>query len=263
MVIEIQSWTDLHERLFEDSWNEQIGRFRSRYAFRGMDCSNFPLTTSLMRLGGDYPSLERHLLRNFKKYSTHDVVSGDTEWHWMSIAQHHGLPTRLLDWTYSPYIALHFATGRMETFDQDAAVWAVDYTDVHNHLPDDLRGLLQQEGSDVFTAELINASIRNLDELDRLNEILLFYEPPSLDARIVNQHALFSLLNNPTKSVDQWLVENEGLRWKKLIIPARLKWEVRDKLDQANITERVVFPGLDGLCQWLRRQYTAVLHPKQ
>jgi hypothetical protein len=42
---------------------------------------------------------------------------------------------------------------------------------------------------------------------------------------------------------------------RRIVIPASLKWEVRDKLDQANINERVLFPGLDGLSRWLTRYY--------
>ena len=82
-----------------------------------------------------------------------------------------------------------------------------------------------------------------------------FFEPPSLDARIVNQYALFSLMSSPNVSLDDWLAEHPNLI-RKIVIPAAIKWEVRDKLDQANVTERVLFPGLDGLSSWLRRQYT-------
>ena len=86
---------------------------------------------------------------------------------------------------------------------------------------------------------------------------MAFFEPPSLDERIVNQFALFSLMSSPTASLDDWLDDHPGLA-RRVVIPAKLKWEVRDKLDQANITERVLYPGLDGLSLWLKRQYTPI-----
>jgi hypothetical protein len=84
--------------------------------------------------------------------------------------------------------------------------------------------------------------------------VALFFEPPSLDARIVNQFALFSLVSNSSVPFADWLAQHAGLGF-RVVIPASLKWEIRDKLDQANITERVLFPGLDGLSRWLIRHY--------
>jgi hypothetical protein len=123
-------------------------------------------------------------------------------------------------------------------------------------LPSKLRKVLDEEGSYVFTGELLNSvapTLRALDELAK-EPFLLFLEPPSLDERIVNQAALFSLMSDASASFDGWLQGNPDLH-RKLIVPRELKWEVRDKLDQANINERVLFPGLDGLSAWLRRYY--------
>ncbi|HXE54891.1 MAG TPA: hypothetical protein VN541_17855, partial [Tepidisphaeraceae bacterium] len=64
-----------------------------------------------------------------------------------------------------------------------------------------------------------------------------------------------SLMSSPSANMEQWLTGHPKL-WHRLIIPAELKWEIRDKLDQANVTERVLYPGLDGLSRWLRRYYS-------
>ncbi len=140
------TWGDLQELLFEGSWNGSLGRFRSPWAFRGLSQTDYCLDTTLMRLGGPFEELERHLLRNFMKYAHRDVVERDSYWHWLSVAQHHGLPTRLMDWTHSPLVAMHFATANTDKFDRDGAVWCINYERAHTQLPERMREELHLEG---------------------------------------------------------------------------------------------------------------------
>jgi hypothetical protein len=253
--ITISSWTELTELVYEGSWKEGLGRFRSSYAFRGQTADD-DLQTSLVRLGGRL-ELEGHLLRNFRKYAQRAAAPGDSVWNWLAVAQHHGLPTRLLDWTYSPYVAMHFATEDVNRFDRDSVIWCVDYSRTNQLLPDRLKQILAEEGSDVFTAEMLGRASATLQEFDRLSatDFVVFFEPPSLDDRIVVQFALFSLVSNPRLSLGAWLEDHPDTS-RRIVIPAEVKWEIRDKLDQANITERVLYGGLDGLSRWLKRYYT-------
>jgi hypothetical protein len=212
------------------------------------------LTTRLARLS---PSAERHLLRNFRKFARSRAVPSDSVWNWLTLAQHHGLPTRLLDWTFSPYVALHFATDHPAEYEKDGVIWCLDYVAAHEHLPRRLRRLLDEESADVFTAEMLQRAAPTLEKFDRLAQepFLVFLDPPSLDERIVNQFALFSVLSGAELRLEDWINDRAPLA-RRIVIPAALKWEVRDKLDQGNITERVLFPGLDGLSRWLERYYT-------
>jgi hypothetical protein len=256
-TVVVENWNQLIDELFSESWKSGIERYRSDYAFRGLSNRDYALRTSLARLGGEYHRLERHLLRNFMKYAHRDVVENDAVWNWLSVAQHHGLPTRLMDWTYSPFIAMHFATSNPFRYDHDGIIWCVDYVRAHQLLPPALKSLLEEEGSNTFTVQLLARGTDRLEEFDALAEqgFVVFFEPPSLDDRIVNQYALFSVISDPRRDLDDWLMRHPHL-FKRVIIPAGLKWEVRDKLDQANVTERVLFPGVDGLCAWLRRHYS-------
>ncbi len=256
--IHVQTWEELQSHLFYDTWDDKITRFRSSYIYRGLQDTNYNLKTSLARLGGDYHKLERHLLRNFRKYAHRDAAPGNSIWNWLAVAQHHGLPTRMLDWTYSPYIALHFTTNDLSKFHTDGVIWCLNYVRLNQFLPEKLKRVISKEESNTFTTEMLASVCSSLEALDNIHneDYLIFLEPPSLDNRIINQFALFSMLSNPTTLLDDWLKKHEQYYF-KIIIPAKLKWEIRDKLDQANITERVLFPGLEGLSLWLKRHYSS------
>ena len=255
--IRVSSWGELQEQLFADMWRPDLKCFRSPYLFRGVSNAAYNLETALIRLGGNYAHLEPHLLRNFRKYAHRDIVEQDTFWHWLSLAQHRGLPTRLLDWTVSPLVAAHFATDNLDNYDRDGAIWAVNHLKAHEMLPEQLKIVLRQEGADYFTVGMLAQAVNSLNALDALAppHFVVFFEPPSMDDRIVNQFALLSVMPDSAGVLDEWLLTFPEM-WHKIVIPAALKWEVRDKLDQANITERVLFPGLDGLSKWQKRYYT-------
>ncbi len=256
----VTSWEELCEEVYHDSWKPEMGRYRSDFAFRGLSDSSYELKNSFLRNCGPSPELEYHLLRNFRKYSTTKEAQPNASfWRALVMAQHHGLPTRLLDWTYSPFIAMHFATANTEQYDLDGVIWKVDFVKANKLVNEPLNSLLSDEKCNAFTVEMLEESIKSFHDFDKRlgKDQTIFFEPPSLDERIVNQFALFSVMTDPTSILDEWLIKHPET-YRRLIIPKELKWEVRDKLDQANITERVLFPGLDGLASWLKRHYRPV-----
>jgi len=129
MTLTARSWRDLDEAIADSSWCRHSTRVHSTLVWRGLARSSYSNVSSLARLSEDYPQLERHLVRNFRKYA-HREAPGPTTWDWLSLAQHHGLPTRLLDWTFSPLVALHFATASWP--DDEAVLLAVDCEGAHD-----------------------------------------------------------------------------------------------------------------------------------
>jgi hypothetical protein len=255
----VESWRELDEAIAAAGERSAGRHVHPALVFRGLAHADRANVSRLSRLGEQHADVERHLIRNFRKYA-HRESPGPTLWDWLALAQHHGLPTRLLDWTYSPQVALHFATSAWA--EEDAVLWAVDCDAAHRLLPASLRRALEGEGSVVFTTELLAEHAPGLAELEALagegagdgDPFALFFEPPSLDERIVNQAAVLSVITDVRRQMDEWLERHPDV-WHAWRLPPAVKADVRARLDQANVTERILLPGLDGLAAWLSRYY--------
>ena len=255
----IRSWTDLLEALYAESWSPAIQRFRSPFAFRGLSRSTQQLSSSLVRLAdgrADAARLEMALLRNFRKYAHTEGVHADSVWDWMALGQHRGLPTRLLDWTYSPLVAAHFATVQGAA-DADRAVWRLDWKEVHRRFRLPELALLIQDLEGIFGGDrpCTPSALFAMPEGSRPFACML--EPPSLDARIVAQSAAFTLCSEKRQTFDDFL-ERHGLggALTKIVIPAQHAGRIRDQLDLVSVDERRLFPDLDGVAAYLKRYYS-------
>lgn len=246
--------------------DQSIGRYRELCGYRGLPDSTYKLITSLQRIcKGPKKSLEDNVLNNFAKYAELEVPSiKDSIWRKMIIGQHHGLPTRLLDWSKSPLVALHFATteSNMDMMDQrDCAVWKIDIEKLNDTLPDKYKKTINEYNQKIFSLEMLESmnadasdKILNMYDEDMGKTSMVILEPPSIDPRIVNQYSLFSIVPNDVVSVEE-IFEGASEVATKYIINKNLKWQIRDILDEMNINERVIYPGLDGIAQWIGRHY--------
>lgn len=254
--ITVKSWSHLMETLY-DIPKTHHERYRSNFVYRGVADSGWGLDTSLKRLGPAYVDVEKPLLRNFAKYAQPGEVPSAKRWFQLAVAQHHGLPTRLMDWSVSPKVAVHFATAEEEHYDKDGAIWCADVVKAMDYLPKEFADKLDEESAFIFSIDMLQDVAPTLSEFDafaKAGAFAVFFEPPSLDARIVNQGAIMSVMPGVKLELQDFLDAAPNL-YRRFIIPKELKWEIRDKLDQDNVTERMLFPGLDGLSRWLKRYY--------
>lgn len=257
----IRNIQEIWDIISKQDYDEEISRNRSSYLYRGMPNTAFHLETSLTRNCKNKAfDIEKSILRNFTKYaSIEDPRLANSVWRQLIIGQHHGLPTRLLDWTYSPLIALHFATsgeGLSEMEENDCVVWAIDIVEMNSLLPPEYRKQLSEESSYLFTVEMLDNLVQHLDEYDTdmKDRAMILIEPPSIDQRIINQYSYFSIVPREVTNIEDFLEQNTS-HTIKYVIDSSLKWRIRDMLDLLNVNERIMFPGLDGLTAWIKRHY--------
>lgn len=260
-IIKINTIEELSTLLYAQEEDKKIGRFRSPCLFRGLPNESYSLTTSLERnCKAKQHELEKSILRNFTKYAAiEDSELKNSIWRQLIIGQHHGLPTRLLDWSYSPMMALHFATSgevlaNMEN--NNCVVWGIDINEINGLLPKRYRDKLNERSAYLFTVDMLGELTENLEKYDSemADKAMVLLEPPSIDQRIINQYSYFSVIPSQMNDIELFL-ETYTANTKKYVIDKSIKWRVRDMLDQMNINERIAYPGLDGLTRWLKRHY--------
>ena len=263
MITEIQIHTmdEVLALLGEQEYDARIGRHRSPYMYRGMLKSSFRMETSILRNCKEkWAELEGPMLRSFLKYSVQDIpYIRDSEWKQMIIGQHYGLPTRLLDWSYSPLVGLHFATAETspeKLASHDCVLWKIDTHEINRLLPQNYQDALKAHSAYHFTVEMMADIAPNVADYDRdmAGRSFVMLEPPSIDARIITQYSYFSVVPQGMDDMEGFLnaATEHTVRY---VIDRNLRWQIRDFLDQMGISERITYPGLEGLSQWLKRHF--------
>lgn len=260
-TIEISTFEEILKLMTEQEYDKNIQRHRSSYLYRGLPNIAYHLQTSLQRNCKDkQASIEKSILRNFTKYAAiEDPELQKSVWRQLMIGQHHGLPTRLLDWTYSPLIGLHFATSGEDLKsmnEHDCVLWRIDINELNSMLPKKYKKVLEDENAYLFTVDMLMRIVDDLDKYDNdiKDNAMLLLEPPSIDQRIINQYSYFSIVPNSVEDIEAFF-DAKTDNTVKYIIKKELRWKIRDILDQMNINERIIFPGLDGISTWIKRHY--------
>jgi hypothetical protein len=260
-VKKIDTIDGIKDLVFEQTYNADIDRTRSSYFYRGMPNDTYKLVTSLNRnCKGSASELEQPLLDNFIKYvRIEDPTINESIWKAMVIGQHYGLPTRLLDWTHSILVALHFANTEDNLdmlSDHDCVVWRIDLRDLNKNLPQKYTNYLKAKKTFVFSLDGLTEVAESIEQYDTDmgNSAIVCFEPPSVDQRIANQYSFFSVIPNGIDDLEKFL-DTHTENTVKYIIDKKLRWELRDILDQFNINERMIYPGKAGIAKWLARHY--------
>ena len=260
-TVYIEDMDHLYELLDEQEFRSDLKRNRNLFVYRGQPDASFKLTTSLARNCKDKQKiLEPCMLRNFTKYAVLEEPSIEKSvWSQMIFGQHHGLPTRLLDWSFSPLIALHFSVTENDMEDmekRDSCVWRTDIHELHDLLPDKYKEISKKYNTTVFSVDMLTEACESLDmyDNDMGSTAMLMIEPPSVDVRIVNQYSFFSVIPTDMRDIEGWL-DAHTEKTVRYIIKKEIRWQIRDMLDHQNVSERIVYPGLDGLSRWLGRHY--------
>jgi hypothetical protein len=228
------------------SFVSDLAKFERRHIaqwfFRGHSDSNWILVPGLFRLKkereesfSNWEDLEAFLFAAFKREAAQflPAIVGTELEDLMCLGQHYGLPTRLLDWTTNPLIALFFAVESDD--ERNADVWCMGFPSTNNCQPS---GTYFSQRCTLYGTDFI-----------------LF--PRHIDSRIINQGGCF------TKHADEVPLDQQGgvaslCTFNRFTIEAGLKSQIRSQLYDMGIHISFIYPGLDSLAKRLRYELTGV-----
>src|SRR5262249_50806471 len=235
------------------------------YIYRGQ-ASGWSLATTIERACRDSgidlahaPDIDRQLLREFTRRAHHYLHDVPREGHtieWRALMQHHGAPTRLLDWTYALPIAAYFALVSALPVERDAEVWMIDAAWCRN------AAIHQIVGDDWVLLDHLGAASHEarLARLLRSDEIPYAFpvNPFRLNERLTIQRGLFLYHGDLRASFVENLRALDGHRNRENVcrfrIPHENVWAVLTELQEVNVSDATLFPGLDGFSRSLQRR---------
>ncbi|MES2394367.1 MAG: FRG domain-containing protein [Bacteroidota bacterium] len=263
--------------------------FLNSFIYRGQQNSKWDLKTSLERVKNgqdtflkDYTTEERWMLHEFKRkfhlYSNRQIPDNE-KFEWLSIMQHHGAPTRLLDFTSSIFIATYFAVIESS---MDGSVWAInryilrDTLHDEYNLPYEKKQVLKDEVN-LHNTYFANQYIARPFSVEKIPTTVVPLDTKLCTERLARQQGLFLM---PTNSDESFMKNLESafkrdnsifrdVPFEKLIelsktesretniqlikinIPKKTHSEIAKYLKEMNITSEILFPGLDGLAKSL------------
>lgn len=200
-----------------------VAPIESAVIYRGVSDTNYDLIPSVGRWEGPEDSrmhFERQVFEDFKSRAIGYLsVQPRNQWEWLFLAQHHGLPTRLLDWSSSPLVALHFALRDEKT--TDIALYALNVScTVVSH---DIRSFLGDDPLAVKRPAQIN--------------------PSYVSDRVERQRSIFTIQPDP------WSPLRDSNEMTKYVFPAGARRNMLRRLQYLGITNCSLTPGLDSLAK--------------
>jgi hypothetical protein len=234
-IITFYSWTELSD------WAEQY-KHQKRYAFRGQGDSAWPLTTSLARhflankvVSNEWRKRELKMYRMFRERLLSICPEMYDNWKpidILSLMQHHGTPTRLLDFTYSPLVASYFALCDARG---DSAIWVIDT----NHLKE----IQKSQGFDKYSGPTHMEDY----QIASKHPGAAILRPSSPHLRLAAQHGCFLVPGHISKEVGSEFIHSKVVLSEELVLASIIK------LRGLGIDKEFLFPDLDRIAQETNR----------